>query len=173
MSISFRPLTKEDLPTLRTWLETPHVKEWWRDDVETSIKEYGKEIEEGSATSFFVIVVDGRSVGMIQSYRVDAYDEYRAGVRIDDAAAVDLLIGNTSLTGSGLGPRVLSAFVEQVVKHRYPEARFLVASPSVHNVRSIRAFEKAGFVKKHVAHFPSEPDPEQVMALEIRSASGV
>jgi len=169
MSISFRPLMKEDLPALRAWLETPHVKEWWRDDVEESIADYAKEIEEGSATSFFVIVVDGRSVGMIQSYRVDAYEEYRAGVRIDDAAAVDLLIGDASQTGGGLGPRVIEAFVEQVVKHRYPEARFLVASPSINNARSIRAFEKAGFVKRHVAHFPSEPDPEQVMVLELRA----
>lgn len=167
MEISFRPLTRDDLPRFRAWLVTPHVREWWRDDIEETVAEYAKELEAGSTTSFFVILAEGRDVGFIQSYRVKDEPEYQAGIKIDDAVAVDLFVGDASLVGTGFGPRLLTAFIEQVVKPRYPDARFVVASPSVGNARSIRAFEKAGFEKRHVAHFESEPDPEQVMVLAL------
>jgi aminoglycoside 6'-N-acetyltransferase len=167
MEISFRPLTKDDIPMFKGWLEAAHVREWWRDDVEETLAEYRQELEEGSTTSFFVMLADGRPVGFIQSYRVADEPEYLAEVKFDDAVAIDLLIGEPDLVGKGAGPRIIAAFVEQVVKPTYPDAKFALASPSVHNARSIRAFEKAGFEKRHVAHFESEPDPEQVMVLTL------
>ncbi len=41
-----------------------------------------------------------------------------------------------------------------------------MAGPSVRNRRSQRAFENAGFGRRHVAMVPGEDDPEQVMVLE-------
>jgi aminoglycoside 6'-N-acetyltransferase len=170
MTISFRPLRREDFPALQRWMETPHVKEWWREGAsQPELEErYGQAVDGKSATLVFVILLDDQPVGMIQSYRVDAYKEYHEGVKIDDAVGVDFFIGELGHTGKGIGIDVLRAYVEQVVKPQYPEARWLVASPSIHNTRSIRAFEKAGFDKRHVARFPSEEDPEQVMALAIQ-----
>src|SRR6186713_2253626 len=145
MEIGFRPMTKEDLPMFRAWLETPHVREWWRDDVEETVAEYAKELEEGSTTSFFVILAEGREVGFIQSYRVEDEPAYHAGVKLDGAVAIDLFVGDASLIGTGFGPRLITAFVERIVRKEYPAAKYAVTSPNVHNARSIRAFEKAGF----------------------------
>jgi aminoglycoside 6'-N-acetyltransferase len=33
MIIEFTPLTEENLPLLLKWLETPHVKKWWDQNV--------------------------------------------------------------------------------------------------------------------------------------------
>ncbi len=167
MEIAFRPLAHDDLPTFRAWLETPHVREWWRDDVDETVETYRKELEEGSTTSFFVIQADSKDVGFIQSYRVEDEPEYHEGVKIDAAVAIDLFVGDASLIGTGFGPRLITAFIEQIVRTRYPAAKYAVTSPNVDNARSIRAFEKAGFVKRHVARFPSEEDPEQVMTLTL------
>ena len=31
---AFRPMSADDLPTIRRWLGTPHVSEWWHDPAE-------------------------------------------------------------------------------------------------------------------------------------------
>jgi hypothetical protein len=33
MKITFSPLAESHFPLLRKWLETPHVKKWWDQDV--------------------------------------------------------------------------------------------------------------------------------------------
>ena len=31
---AFRPMSADDLPTIKRWLETSHVREWWHDPAE-------------------------------------------------------------------------------------------------------------------------------------------
>lgn len=33
MNIAFKPLTKSDFPLLLKWLEAPHVKAWWDQEI--------------------------------------------------------------------------------------------------------------------------------------------
>jgi len=35
--ISFRPLTRDDLPLLARWQAQPHVARWWREDAEPAV----------------------------------------------------------------------------------------------------------------------------------------
>lgn len=136
--IEFRPLADSDLPLLRTWLEREHVRLWWREPIEYELAEdmHGR----------FVILVDGRPAGMIQSYD----------------AEVDLLIGEEELTGQGLGPQVLSRFAREVVFAR-PGTNACVATVEEGNRRSWRAFEKAGF--RHVRDVEEEGRPHRLMRL--------
>jgi len=48
------------------------------------------------------------------------------------------------MTGLGLGPAAIREFVRQVVFSN-PEVRAVVSDPEESNLRSLRAFEKAGF----------------------------
>ena len=93
-----------------------------------------------------MIEVDGHAVGMIQTYLLSASPEYarEIGEPAERTAGVDLLIGDATAVGRGLGSRVIDEFVRTVVFARDDVDR-CVAGPDVRNARSIRAFEKAGF----------------------------
>ena len=145
--LSFRPLTADDLPLLHEWLNRGHVARWWheRPTPQQVADEYLLAIEGRDPTDVYVIVLDGRDVGMIQTYRVVDYPEWEAVVRVGDGVAgVDLFLGEEELTGRGLGTEVLRGFVRDVVFAR-PGIHACVADPEVGNAASLRAFEKAGF----------------------------
>src|SRR5439155_27134166 len=62
----------------------------------------------------YVILVDGRAVGLIQTYVVADNPDWEAIVQVGPGVAgVDILIGEEELTGRGLGPQVLAKFVEE------------------------------------------------------------
>lgn len=150
--ISFRQIGKDDVAQLQEWLDRPHVAEWWRnEDASTYLAQ---------AHEHYLIVVDGRPVGMIQTYLVDDYPEWKAIVG-DDAnmAGVDLFIGEEDLIGAGLGPQVLRAFVDEVVS-----TDVCVATVEEANRRSWRAFEKAGF--RHARDVEEEGRPCRLMRLD-------
>lgn len=106
-----------------------------------------------------MIVVDGRDVGMIETYLCSDYPEWEAVVQVGEGVAgVDLLIGEEELTGKGLGPQILRAFVRDVVR-----VAACVASVDEENPRSWRAFEKAGF--RHVGDIEEEGRPHRLMRI--------
>jgi aminoglycoside 6'-N-acetyltransferase len=161
ISISFRRLERRDLPMLTGWLNTPHVFRWWGegsgrtwlggpgDDaatVDMVAAEYGSAFDGSEPNDHLIIVVDGQRVGLIQWYRLAAEPQYARdiGESADGTAGVDLLIGDPSVVGRGIGPRVIDAFVHTVV-FAAPDVHRAIASPVPANARSIRAFEKAGF----------------------------
>jgi aminoglycoside 6'-N-acetyltransferase len=164
--IGFEPLRKEDLPLVREWLGREHVRRWWRDDPEESMAEYEKAIDGLDPTDHYLIVVDDRPVGMIETYLVSDHPEWEAIVEVGEGVAgIDLLIGEADQTGRGLGPRVLAEFVEQIAFAR-PETHACVAAVDEENVRSRRAFEKAGF--RYVRDVEEEGRPHRLMRLERR-----
>ena len=164
----FEPLRHEHLPLLREWLERDHVRRWWRDSLDDSIAEYVKAIDGLDPSDHHLIVVDRRPVGMIETYLVSDFPEWEAIVEVGDGVAgVDLLIGEEDLTGQGLGPRVLEAFVREVVFAR-PETTACVAAVDEDNVRSWRAFEKAGF--RYARDVEEDGRPHRLMRLDRRYA---
>ena len=157
--IASRPLERGDLIQMREWLELPHVREWWDeyDDVEGH---YLPRIEGDDPCRVFLILLDGEPVGMIQTYLVgDDRDEWPSEIGSDEAG-VDLFIGEAELIGSGLGPRAIRRFVEEIV---FADARVTacIADPDARNTRSLRAFEKAGF--ERAGEFTRPDEPPQVL----------
>jgi aminoglycoside 6'-N-acetyltransferase len=109
-----------------------------------------------------VIVVDGRDAGMIEAYLVSDHAEWEAVVQVGaGVAGVDLLIGDANLTGRGLGPEVLRAFLRDCVT-----VHACVASVDEENRPSWRAFEKAGF--RHVRDIEEEGRPHRLMRWDRR-----
>lgn len=97
---------------------------------------------------------------MIQTYRAADYPEWGAFVEDpENVAGVDLLIGEAELIGSGIGPRVLEAFVRDHVS-----APSCAATVESANSRSWRAFEKAGF--RHVRDVEENGTPHRLMRLD-------
>jgi aminoglycoside 6'-N-acetyltransferase len=156
--IEFAPLTEDDLPLLREWLEREHVRLWWREPIEDELTQ--------DRSGRYVIVVDGRPVGMIQTYLVADHPDWEAVVGAEPGlAGVDLLVGEEDAVGRGIGPQALAAFAEEVVFAR-PGTRACVATVEEPNRRSWRAFEKAGF--RHVADVEEDGLPHRLMRLDRR-----
>jgi aminoglycoside 6'-N-acetyltransferase len=160
--VRFRPLRESDLPLLHEWLQREHVRRWWRDSrtLDETVAHYLPSIRGEEPTDHYLIVIDGREVGMIETYLVSDHPEWEAIVEVGQGVAgVDLLIGEEDLVGRGLGPAVLRAFAREHVR-----APVLVAAVDEENRRSWRAFEKAGFV--YARDVEEEGRPHRLMRLE-------
>lgn len=147
MTVGFRPLTHDDLTQLFEWVHREHVKRWWypEDAFEAFAREYVDALEGRDPTDVYVIERDGREIGAIQTYLVADHPEWEELVQVGvGVAGVDLFIGETDELGRSLGPAILRTFLHDVVFAR-SDVHACVAGVEPANVRSVRAFEKAGF----------------------------
>jgi N-acetylglutamate synthase-like GNAT family acetyltransferase len=69
------------------------------------------------------------------------------------------------MTGLGLGPAAIRQFVRKVVFSN-PEVRAVVCDPEEGNLRSLRAFEKAGFKAVQTVQLAGEACRRQVVRLD-------
>ena len=115
---------------------------------------------------YYLIVLDGRPVGMIQTYLVSDYREWEEVVGpVEGLAGVDLLIGEEDATGRGLaGPGAVHAGS----RLRPPGNLRVRGHGREPNRRSWRAFENAGFA--HVRDVEKDGLPHRLMRLERRYA---
>lgn len=162
--LSFRPMTRDDLGQLQTWLEQPHVAEWWGDPPDASETiaaveaKYLPRIEGDHHVSPWIMEVDGQPVGFIQWYRVIDDPEYFPGLAVPpETTAIDLAIGDPDLLGQGYGRRLLLEFVHHVLRREAPDTRQVWIDPDVRNDRARRAYRGAGFHDTGI----DLPDPEQ------------
>ncbi|MBS0615813.1 MAG: acetyltransferase [Verrucomicrobia bacterium] len=151
--ISFEPLRQDHLPLLLTWLNAPHVQNFW--DRGTAWTEslvqgkYGTYIEgfkwvgqEKRPLHAFVICLCGEPIGYIQYY--DAGHFPRVGYEMEgfDMAALDIFIGEVSALGKGNGSSSIKKLLSEYVWNEF-DACFV--DPDAANLGAIRAYEKAGF----------------------------
>jgi len=144
----FHPMTLDDLPLMRRWLDMPHVKEWWGEP-EAELDYIRDMIEGRDTTRPFIFSVDGKPVGYIQYWFVG--DHQNATWIADhpwlaelpaDSVGVDLSIGEQDRLAQGIGSGVLRAFVEHLSELGH---RTIIIDPDPANKRAVRAYEKAGF----------------------------
>ena len=161
--ITFQPLRREHLPLLSDWLAREHVRRWWRDGGQ-SLQHAEDALAGRDSTEYFLIVLDERPIGMIETYLVADNPDWGATIgEGEGAAGLDLFIGEEDAVGRGLGPQVLAQFARDVVFAR-PETQSAVATVEEANRRSWRAFEKAGF--EHARDVEEDGLPHRLMRLE-------
>lgn len=138
--IRFRGLAMDDLPRLHEWLARPHVRRWYAPEpaaYEEVAAKYAPRTADGHPVRSYVIVLEEREIGYVQSYDVD-------DGRFPGGVGIDLFIGEAEHVHRGIGAEVIRRFVDEVVFGR-EGARVCVADPHPENRASIRAFRKAGF----------------------------
>jgi len=146
--IAFRSLAATDLALIHRWLSDPCVLKWYakhaysRSEVEAK---YLPRIDGQHPIHVFVIVVNDRPLGLVQTYRLSDFSGYSASLGAEsDWAGLDFFIGEPEYRGRGLGATVLDQFVrEEVFVAR--KAHSCVSGPSPKNLRSIGALTRAGF----------------------------
>jgi aminoglycoside 6'-N-acetyltransferase len=172
---TFAPMGEDDFPLARRWLLLPHVRRWWNDDPdehdypEGTLAEWLEAIHGTDPTDMFIIALDGRPIGVIQSYRVQDYPDYVAelGELPEPAISVDVFIGEPELIGKGHGTALMRAFLPLAFE-RY-QMNYCVIGPSKSNAAAIRSYEKAGF--RYLKEYREEDtiDPPHVL-LDIHRA---
>jgi aminoglycoside 6'-N-acetyltransferase len=168
VSISFRLLSRSDFPLLQEWLSAPHVAAWWREtlDLASVYAKYGPRVDGAEPTHVFVIEHDARPVGWIQWYLWSDYPEHALQLRAElGSAGIDLAIGERAMTGLGLGPAAICEFLRQIV-FADPSVSAVVTDPEEHNIRSLRAFEKAGFTMTNTVQLAGENFKRRVVRID-------
>lgn len=167
MSFKFRPLSRHDFPLLHKWLAETHVKKWWNDnlDMKGIEEKYGPRVDGAEPSCVFIILKHSEPIGLIQWYRWADYPEHAKQLgALADEAGIDLAIGESKMLGQGLGSTIITDFLNQIV-FADPKIKAVVTDPEEKNLRSIRAFEKAGFVSRKLVQLKNENVQRQVVAL--------
>lgn len=177
MEIEFEPLRREHLPLMQTWLSRAHVAKWWgapKTPAEVE-SEYGPGIDGTEPTWHYLVIRDGRAIGMIQWYLWSSYPDEEEdgdiGVRPGEAG-IDYLIGEPDCIGHGVGPLVIGRFLDEVV---LSDPQVIGVRTAVHadNSRSWRCLEKIGFaVGSPVPHPQGHLQYVPTLARDQRSAAG-
>lgn len=154
-------MTEHDLSMLHDWLNRPHIDEWWgaddaRPTFEQVCEKYMPRIMESEAVTPYIVELDGEPIGYAQSYvamgRDDGWweNETDPGVR-----GIDQFLANAEQLGRGLGTQLVRALVTLLFSD--PTVTKIQTDPSPKNLRAIRCYEKAGFVKQRVIETPYGP----------------
>lgn len=163
---SLHPLDLErDTDALHGWMNDPEVARFWemawpRD----AIARYLRQRLDCAHSTPYVGLLDGVAMSYWELYRADLdplADHYPAR---DGDAGVHLLLGPSSYRGLGIGVDLLRA----VAGWQLEGTERVVAEPDVRNVRSLRAFERAGFRRTADIDLP-----DKRAALMIRDRGAV
>ena len=144
--VLLRPMTEDDWDYLFKWNNEPEVME---------LADQGefKEIELSEIQAIyrwisthaycFIIEVDGRPIGdcWLQKMNLKRIVEWFPD---EDVRRIDLAIGEKVLWGNGYGPETIELLVNFGFGKESADAIFAVVSAD--NIRSLRAFQKCGFM---------------------------
>lgn len=153
MTITFEPLHKSHFLLLLKWLETPHVKKWWDQNVtytidlvcekySSYIKGYKLVDRQQRPIQGFIIHNNQNPIGYIQIY--NAYDFLRSKTLSGlpaNLGAFDVFIAEESALEQGLSSKAISEFLK-LHGNRYTN---IFADPDINNLSPIKCYAKAGF----------------------------
>lgn len=154
--LALRDAELADVSLLARWRSDPRVLEFYggRDkplDPASVRSRYFLRRRDSVTGRFYeyrpcIVETDRGPVGFVQYYRLPWRESALFGYAPEERVyAVDYFIGETSLWGRGLGPRLVELVRDYLVEAR--SALRVVADPRVTNPRSVRSLEKAGFRK--------------------------
>ena len=121
----------------------------------------------------------GRPFAFLQRYRLDDNPEWQRAIAVALAqgdvqvsgrsAGIDYLIGDQTMTGRGLGRKMIAAFVD-LLWDRYPDTTAVVVAVDQGNEASWRALEGAGFLRAWAGVLSSEDPSDEGPSYALRAA---
>ncbi|WP_329877166.1 GNAT family N-acetyltransferase [Streptomyces sp. SP18CS02] len=145
-----------DAKLIHPWMNDPEVARYWEmaQPLEAITAYLRSQVESAHSTPF-VGCLDGVPMSYWELYRadLDPLAEHYAAQPHD--AGLHLLLGPSAFRGRGLGALLLRAVSDWQLRSD-PYARRVVAEPDVRNVRSVRAFERAGFRRVRELDLPDK-----------------
>jgi aminoglycoside 6'-N-acetyltransferase len=149
MAYAVRPISVDDLPMLRRWLESPEARRWWGDPAfEFAL------LEEDLGNPLMrmrIVSTDGRPFAYVQDYDIGAWPQDHLARLPAGTRAVDTFIGEPDLIGKGHGSAYLRLIARQLIAEGAP---CVVVDPDPDNHRARRAYAKAGFGQDRLVRAP-------------------
>ena len=178
LAVALRPMGRGDLPDVVRWRCAEHVSTWFHDSepatLDSVTERYGPRIDGIAATRMWVIEVNGRSVGLVQDYRLADHPDFVVPVADPDAVGVDYLVGEPTWVGRGIATRALWAWLGRTTR-RYPDLAVCFAAPDHRNAASLRVLEKVGFTQGTWFDEPQADGPPATLigcTLDVRRVFG-
>jgi RimJ/RimL family protein N-acetyltransferase len=156
--ITLRPLALEDLPTLRDWVNRPHVAEWWDSPItpDDISNEYLPVINGTSSTKAYIVHLGHEPVGFIQSYTVlGSGDGWWEDEKDPGARGIDQFLADGARLSQGIGTAMILRLLQQLFDD--PGVTKVQTDPDPTNRRAIRCYTKAGFQSTGVVDTPDGP----------------
>ncbi|MBI3434254.1 MAG: acetyltransferase [Proteobacteria bacterium] len=145
---AYHPISSADLPLMKRRLETPHVSRWWHDAAE-QFELVGGDLGHPDMAQF-IVATGRRPFAYLQCYNTGAWNNgfgpLPAGTR-----GLDQFIGESDMLDRGHGSAFIRAFSERLLAHGTP---CVVVDPDPANARTIRTYEKAGFIRDREVDTP-------------------
>lgn len=142
----FEPIMEQDLVMLHSWLQRPHVAQWWGPaEPIDELRDYclGEDAEP-NATRAFIAWRAAHPIGFIQAYVVkDSGGGWWPGETDPGARGIDQFLANEAMLGQGVGSSMVRAFLELLFAD--PQVTVVQTDPDPTNERAIRAYVRAGF----------------------------
>ena len=148
---AFRPMSVADLPTIKRWLEAPHVSRWWHDPVE-QFELVSGDLDHPDMAQF-IVTADAREFAYLQCYDITAWNS-GFGPQPKGTRGLDQFIGEADMLGRGHGSEFIRVFADRLLTSGTPR---VVIDPDPANERAIRAYEKAGFDRDRIVDTPDGP----------------
>ena len=148
-SYDFRPLAHDDLPLVHSWLDRPHVREWWGDTAE-QLGLVSEDLEE-PAMDQYLVVLENRPFAYLQCYVHAHWLQNGLGLHPTGTRGIDQFIGEPDMVGCGHGSGFIRQFVDGLLSAGTPR---VITDPDPDNARAVRAYEKAGFRKDREVDTP-------------------
>ena len=145
---TFRPMSTSDLPTVKHWLATPHVREWWHDPAE-QFELVSSDLDHPDMAQF-IVRGDEREFAYLQCYNLSAWNT-GLGQQPEGTRGLDQFIGEADMLGHGHGSAFVRAFADRLLAEGVPR---VVTDPDPANARAVRAYEKAGFRRDRLVDTP-------------------
>ena len=147
----FRPMSAKDLPTIKRWLGTPHVSQWWHDPSE-QFELVSGDLDHPDMAQF-IVAADEREFAYLQCYALSAWNT-GFGPQPEGTRGLDQFIGEADMLDRGHGSALIRTFAERLLAIGTPR---IVIDPDPANARAIRAYEKAGFCRDRTVDTPDGP----------------
>ena len=164
IKIEFKIAKQNDLIKIRNWIKTnEYVKKWYYKGVVPSIKTLEKKIikrQEIPNFNSFIILINGKDIGYIQSYDVEGWGTWSRKVKIyDNTVSLDYFIGDINFIHKGYGKSIIQEFITQkLIGGKY---EYVTITPDVSNVVNCKLCEKCGFKLEKVINVPYKTSKEK------------
>lgn len=143
---SLTRVSEEHHDVLVSWMNDPEVAEFWQlDGPPARTTDYLAHLRTLDHTRAYIGILDDEPMSYWELYWADLDPLAKHYDAQSFDGGIHLLLGPAETRGRGLGATLLGNVAQLLLELQ--QAGRVVAEPDVRNVRSIAAFERAGFVR--------------------------
>ena len=147
--LELRALIDSDIPLIEKWLNKDHVKKWYEiPHMGVTLNDWMIEIKnrncEFNWLYHFIVMHDGKSIGLCQYYKCIDSDEEYGNLVVEGAYGIDYFIGEESYLGKGVGKQMIMALMDKIFS--LPDALRITADIDKKNKAPEGVLSSCGFV---------------------------